>query len=478
MCAAFLKKIVSLVKGGLSCYLRGFGVSNQLPQFVVGIFPLGGGGANRKYAGIVKMLTRITCGGLLGVLLVKTACGADRREYQHGVEFVPAGGSLHWLIWSSSEGKPPTGKNTFILPDGAKCGYFTHDIYYSRIDSGSPQVDPARNALRLVSLPEAQEPVSAALAGNSILVTFEDGSDSNVTSDCWGVIQQRYMLFDAALNPVSDRRTVNKSGAHSGHVAAVGKQFVIVYGEGWVDEGNDNFGTGKSIFLDVINAQAELLRHRSIEAHDATRDWWPLVAGSDRYAMLLWQRYVNNTSRALLMYAVYDPVMDRFLKPPEIISTDVYYYHYDVQYLATINRFLVSGNHLGNMLRETNRGDMPLKTQKGFVYLLAEDGAMIDHWSASSICEPCSGYHTHPFVREAQPAVHAGEADVKVLYPVKPKGALLFSVTTDAVKLLKYVPDDYYWHSLGTDGIFLDQHTAYFATLSPLGLQTRTIIID
>jgi hypothetical protein len=259
----------------------------------------------------------------------------------------------------------------------------------------------------------------------------------------------------------------------------VGKQFVIVYSEGWVNSGGDsNFGTGKAIFLDVLNAQGKLLRHRAVGQDNRSRHWWPLIAGSARHVLLLWQRYVENSHRAVLMYAMYDPAADRFLKPPTALQSEVYYYHYDVQYLSSINRFIVAGNHLGDMMRASDRGAMPLKTQKGFLYLLDEQGEIINHWSASHICESCSGMHTHPFVREAQPAVFTDTSNVQVLYPVKPKGAVLFSLTAHSISLQKYVPDDYYWHSLGTDGIFLDRHTAYFASLSPLGLQTRTITID
>ena len=156
----------------------------------------------------------------------------------------------------------------------------------------------------------------------------------------------------------------------------------------------------------------------------------------------------------------------------------MYYYHYDVQYISGINRFLVAGNQLGDMVRKRARSNMPLKTQKGFIYLLDEQGEMVAHWSASQACEACGGYHTHPFVREAQPAIYDDAQQPKMLYPVKPRGALLFSVTADSIHLLNYVPDDYYWHALGTDGIFLDRNTAYFASLSPLGLQTRTINIE
>ncbi len=425
---------------------------------------------------LVNKLSQIVYAFVVSTMFFASVSGADRREYQHGVQFVSSSDSSHWLIWSSSQGNPPSGKKTVTLPDGSKCSYFTHDVYYSMIENSQPEID----AQQLIRLPEAQEPVSAAVSvDGSVLVTFEDGSDSNITSDCWGVIQQRYKLFTSALQAKTELRTVAKSGAHSGHATAVDNQFVIVYSEGWVDSGgDDNFGTGKTIFLDMVNTQGELLRHRRIEGGMRERDWWPLVAGSTRYAFLLWQRYVENSHRANLMYAVYDPVADQFVRPPAALQTEVYYYHYDVQYLLKINRFIVSGNHLGPMIRESNHGSIPLKTQKGFVYLLSEQGEIVDHWSASQLCEFCGGYHTHPFVREAQPAIYTNEDHVQVLYPVKPKGVLLFLLGANAISLQKYISHDYYWHSLGTDGIFLNSHTAYFANLSPLGLQTTAINIE
>lgn len=400
---------------------------------------------------------------------------SDRREYQHGVQFLPAGGHEYWLLWSSSEGNPPQGKQSRLFADGSHCSYFTHDIYYARVDARQPKVD----ARLLISLPEAQEPVSAAVTTDgTTLVTFEDGSDSNITTDCWGIIQQRYALYAETLTAKAHLQTVAIRGAHSGHVAAVGNQFVIAYSEGWVDGGGDDSDTGKKIFLDTVNTHGELLVHRAVVNDKHARDWWPLIAGSSRYALLVWQRFVANSRRAILMYAVYDPVAGRLLKPPTPLQTQVYYYHYDVQYLAGINRFLVVGNQLGKMVRKNGRSTMFLKTQKGFATLLDERGEVVAQWNASQVCEACGGYHTHPFVREAQPAVYDDGQQVNVLYPVKPKGALLFSITVNSILLRDYVPDDYYWHSLGTDGIFLERNKAYFASLSPLGLQTRIINIE
>jgi hypothetical protein len=418
------------------------------------------------------------CGVALMLYAAQTAASntADRREYQHGIEFLPAAQGGYWLVWSSSKGDPPAGEQTRILADGTKCSYFTHDVYSAYIDTQQPEINPQR----LVALPEAQEPVSGAVAANgAILLTFEDGSDSNITTDCWGRIQQRFTLYDHELTARTKLQTVSTSGAHSGHVAAVGDRFVIGYSEGWDNRGgDDNFGTGKRIFLDVINTQGGLQRSQAVVNGAHSKDWWPLIAGSSHYALLVWQRYVKQSQRAILMTAIYDPQAGRLLKRPTPLQTEVYYYHYDVQYLSGINRFLVAGNQLGEMVRERTQGNMPLKTQKGFIYLLDEQGDIVARWSASHACEVCGGYHTHPFVREAQPAIYDDAHQVKVLYPVKPKGMLLFAITANSIRLLHYVSDDYYWHSLGTDGIFLNRNTAYFASLSPLGLQTRMVHVE
>ena len=429
-----------------------------------------------KYNGLVKTLTCLGC--IMAIYCADVTVpvsAADRRAYQHGIDFLSLGAGEYWLVWSSSAGNPPQGKKTAIQPDGSQCSYFTHDIFYSRIEAARPDIDTKL----LVSLPEAQEPVSAAIsAAGTILVTFEDGSDSDLTN-CQGVIQQRFKLFDRALSAKTPLQTVAIGGGHSGHVAAVAERFAIAYSEGWVDGGGDeNSGTGKTVYLDVVSENGELLHHRAISKDKRSRDWWPLVAGSPRHVMLTWQTYVKDTLHTTLMYCIYDPVTYRFIKPATALQTDVHMYHYDVQYLSAVNRFLVAGNDLDDTVRESAHGPAPLNTQKGFVYLLDEQGNIVNRWSSGDPCKSCDNYHSRPFVREAQPAIFNNGQEALVLYPVTPKGLILFSVNSDSITLKKYVNDDYYWRAQGTDGVFFDQKTAYFANLSPLGLQARTIHID
>lgn len=415
----------------------------------------------------------------LTALLLSTisVANADRRKYQHGIDFIPRDDGAYWLLWSSSPGNPPRGEVKKTLANGQPCKHYTHDVYYSHIDPGDPKIEPQT----LIALPEAQEPVSAAISKRQhILITMEDGSDSDITNECNGIIQQRYQVFNQALQPLSSINRVAWRGGHSGHATAVGDHYVIAYSEGWISGGGvDNQGTGNDIVLDVIDEHGNLLQHRNIAVDNGDpRDWWPLIAGSKHHAMLTWQRYVENSQRAQLMYSVYNPTTNELIKNTTVLQTDVYYYHYDVQYLPGINRFIVAGNHLGNMLIRPGESPVSVKTQKAFIFLLDDQGNIINRWSESHKCEPCNSYHTHPFVREAQPAIRAKENRVSVLYPTKPKGALLFSISSSTISLSKYVDDNYYWHSLGTDGIFLDDNTAYFATLSPQGIKTRRIKVQ
>jgi len=400
---------------------------------------------------------------------------SDRRQYQHGVEFVPLPDGSHWLLWSSAPGDPPEGGQKVILKDGGKCNYFTHNIYYSRIDPANPRIEK----YPLIVLPEAQEPVSAAISKAGVIaVTFEDGSDSDI-ANCDGVIQQRYQLFDQALRPISEINKAAINGAHSGHVAAVNTNFVMVYAEGWIDGGgDDNAGTANDIYLEVIDAHGERIHHRGIAVDQGSvRDWWPLVAGSDEHAMLVWQRYVDDSGYANLMYAVYAPSSNKLIKEVSLLKANLVYYHYDVQYLPTINRFLIVGNYVGDALLRRGRKPFPVVSPKVFAYLLDEQGTIITQWDADMACETCARHFNYLMVRESQPAILAdqGQDLVKVLYPSKPKGVLDFAVKASSIELQDHIGGNHYWFPLGADGIFLDESTAYFANLTQRGLKALTV---
>lgn len=394
----------------------------------------------------------------------------DRREYQHGIDFVPLPDGSYWLLWSSSPGSPPAGDQNVILEDGEKCKYFNHDIFYSLINPRNPVVIEKQ----LISLPEAQEPVSAAIAKDgTIALTFEDGSDSDI-ENCDDIIQQRYQLFDQSLESISKLNVVAISGAHSGHIDAVGNNFVIFYAEGWINEdGIDGAGSANDVLVDVINSRGERVHHRGIAVDNGShRDWWPMIAGSDKYAMLVWQRYVPGSRYANLMYTIYDPRSNKLAKEISLLKTNLVYYYYNVQYLRSINRFLIVGNYVGDTLLHKWGKDIPVVSPKAFAYLLNEHGEIVDQWDANLDCENCGSYFSHTIVRESQPAIFADKESVNVLYPIKPKGLMAFNITASKIEMQGYVEGDHFWSPLGTDGVFLDENTAFFANLTQLGLKT------
>jgi hypothetical protein len=412
-----------------------------------------------------KLLILVLCSSFSVTLMA-----ADRREYQHGVEFVPLPDGSYWLLWSSSPGNPPEGDQTVILANGEKCKYFNHDIFYSLINPQNPIV----NEKLLISLPEAQEPVSAAIAKDgTIALTFEDGSDSDI-ENCDGIIHQHFQLFDQSLKLMSGLNKVAVDGAHSGHIVAVGNNFVIVYAEGWINDGGvDGAGSANDVLVDVINTRGERVHHRDIAIDKGSpRDWWPMIAGSDRYAMLVWQRFVPGSRYANLMYTIYDPRSNKLVKEISLLKTNLVYYYYDIQYLSSINRFLIVGNYVGNTLLHTLGKNITVVSPKAFAYLLNELGEIVDQWEASLDCENCGSYFSRTIVRESQPAIFEAKESVKVLYPTKPKGLMSFNITASKIEMQGHVEGDHYWFPLGADGIFLDENTAYFANLTQLGLKT------
>ncbi len=355
----------------------------------------------------------------------------DLRVYQHGIDFVPRADGHYWLIWASS-GNPPTGETN----DGS----WIHDIYYSEIDPSNPVITP----VTIISNDEAQEPASSAAADNgNIMITNEDGWQASN----W--IAQRYGVYDNNLNDVKPYPNMVLDGGHSGHVAAVANRFVVFYSEGWVDGGGvDNLGSGDDVMLKVYNSNGEYEREKNISVGDTYRDWWPLVAGSASHALLLWQRFVDGQEYADLMYAIYNPSNGNIVKGNTKLTQKVKYYTYDVQYIPSINRFLIIGTYY-------NGG--------GFSFLIDESG----NKTAQSDSIP-------EIVREAQPAVKNRDSLAYAVYPMRPNGAAVLRLYPNGVELNNTISDSYNWSYIGTDGIFIAENTVYFVSLSKKGYVEKT----
>lgn len=394
----------------------------------------------------------------------------DRRSYQHGIRFISDGNKNYWLLWSSSPGNPPQGEKRVILHDGTRCSYFTHDIYASPINFDHLKIEPQL----LLALPEAQEPVDAAVAADgSIALTYEDGSESDVKK-CDGVIKQRVKIFSQFPEVAFDTQTVRVSGAHSGHITAVGNDFIVVYAEGWIEGGGvSEAGTANDIYVDVFNSKGESEKHKAIAVDKGSpRDWWPLVAGSSRFALMVWQRFVDNSNHARLMMAIYDPVTNSLIKPLTELRDGLQYYHYDVQYLASINRFLIVGNSLAKV---SVNNSLKLVTPRLFAYLLDESGDIVDQWDNEGLCNVCGSYPSVNLVREARPAVISkqlkGEQIANVYYPVKPAGVVSLQVSSQKVLMHNIFKQDQFWFPLGTDGVMIDSDNILFANLTPAGVK-------
>ncbi|ABC30923.1 conserved hypothetical protein [Hahella chejuensis KCTC 2396] len=369
-----------------------------------------------------------------------TEAGSDRmrdmREFQHGVDFVRRADGKYVLIWSSS-GSP-------LEPKEADGDEWIHDVYYSHIDPKNPQLDP----VTLISAPLAQEPASSAINDDGhIMVTMEDAWNTE------NVLAQTFGLYDSDMSPIKAYQQVVYDGGHSGHVAAAGKRFVVFYSDEWVDGGGvDDLGSGDDVMMAVYDTHGELLHERHVAVGDRTRDWWPLAAGSDRRALLVWQRFVDGKSYARLMYRMYDPVSDKWVKgETELVKTQEYY-TYDVQYIDAIDRFLVTGAY-------SNGG--------GFAFLIAADGSI----TARNTSLP-------PLVREAQPAIRTVNGKLLAVYPAAPDRLMVLSLTKTSISLEKRIPVDYRWSYIGTDGIFLDDGTVYFVSLSANGPKQLKVSVN
>ena len=377
----------------------------------------------------MRTVTRMVGSFLIPVLFLSAQpsfAQEDLREYQHGIDFIPRNDTSYWLIWSSS-GNPPQGAGT----DGS----WTHDIFYSDIDPHNPKISP----IKIISNPEAQEPASSAISDDGhIMITMEDGWNAK------NVVAQRYGLYDQSMNPVKPYPNTALDGGHSGHVAASGNRFVIFYSEGWVDDGGvDNLGSGDDVMLKVYDSTGNYERESNISVGSAYRDWWPMIAGSHNCVMLLWQRFVNGQEYADLMYSVYNPATGQTVKGNTRLTKQVKYYTYDVQYIPSIDRFLVAGAYASG---------------GGYSFLINNNGDVT-----------AINKNLPALIREAQPAVKQSGSAAFVVYPKQPNGLYVLSLSDSSITLNNEISDSYSWRYMGTDGIFTDTNSVYFVSLSKTG---------
>jgi hypothetical protein len=363
------------------------------------------------------MARRSRFSGLLLLLLGLAAVAGDQEEdhraWQHGVDLLRVGEKL-LVVWGSP-GNPPRSNLG---------GDWQHDVYYAWVkgDKLEPQV--------LVSQPEAQEPPSAAInSRGTILMTSEDGN---------GGINQHAGLWDSTLNVLQKYPFTIRRGGHSGHVAAMGDRFLVAYSEGWVDGGGWlNLGTGNGVYARIVENDGTRLPE--IKIATGHRDGWPLVAGSDRNWLVVWQRYPELTLHAALVNAAGKVEVQR-----QISGGMPLRYAYDVEYSPQLAAYVVAGSS----------GD------GGFVSLISLSGDIL-----------ATARGLPPMVSESRIVVGRDGSRVIAAYPVKPRGIAVVRLTAGAIELAQVIDHPYAWDYPGTTGIFLTPERLLFATLSTTGLK-------
>ena len=360
----------------------------------------------------------------------------DVRAFQHGIDFIKHPDGHYILIWASS-GNPPVGEDDD--------GEWSHNVYYSMIDPITPTINP----IPLISVSGAQEPVSAALSKDGhIMITMEDSYQAKHH------LMQSYAVYDLNMKPVKAYQNVVFDGGHSGHVAAIGNQFAVFYSDEWVDGGGvEDLGSGDDVLLKLYDSKGRFLSKKKVAVGDKSRDWWPMIAGSDKTALLVWQRFVDDETHAQLIYRVLDVKKNKWVSAEIKLMTHLKYYTYDVQYLAAIERFIITGTD--------DNGE-------GLVFLVSKKGKIV----AQQKSLPA-------FVREAQPAISTLiNKQLTLVYPTAPTGMIALAVTDKTIKVKNIIKLDYRWSYSGTDGIFINASQVYFVSLSMKGLHEIRVNID
>nr|WP_179404481.1 hypothetical protein [Burkholderia guangdongensis] len=346
----------------------------------------------------------------------------DPRRFMHGIGVADAGNGKRWVFFSSS-GLPPRG----ALPDGN----WPHDVYVGEWSPGSAHIAHIHT---FISRPEAQEPVSIAQnAHGDIFVTFEDGWNAPQE------VSQRYGVYRRNLKPVKPYPHDVESGGHSGHVAAVGDRFVVFYSADWVDGGGvDNLGTGGGVYLKTYDAAGRVLNHVDVAPH--SREWWPVVAGSPHKALLVWQKYIPDSTNATLDYALFDPATAKLDKLGEL-SEAIQYYVYAAAYVPSIDRFIV--------VTTTANG-------RGAAMLIDPDG----HRTAMLDCLPAT-------VRESS----VGVAGADVYVPTHDGRLLALALSPGQITVRGAQRSPIPWGTTGIAGFPANGTTMHFVSLTTAGVR-------
>lgn len=255
---------------------------------------------------------------------------------------------------------------------------WAHQIYAFFADPG---LNLRLQTVQLTTGGTAKTPSSAAVSSKGrLLVTAEEGARTDgwefqdpatlVTSQSFGVWDLQALANLSGKNATGPPPVVkawNKTDipdGHSGHVAALGDNFLIVYGTGRTAVKDDGTGlggvVGERILAQLVSSDGALSGGPIPISPDSTEtyDSWPLVAagrGNANKWLVIWQRYPSRDLYARLV----DP--DGVLaSEPVLVATGVQWFHYTVEYSRQLSMFLVLGT-----LIDAKAGTDPLVQQQG-----------------------------------------------------------------------------------------------------------------
>lgn len=357
----------------------------------------------------------------------------DSRAYIHGVNLVQTGGKT-LLVFASN--KYPT-----TYPDGE----WEHDVFYSWIDPSDPE--GSLDVKTFVNDNLAQEPASVAVNSNGIIAVTAEDAQHNETLD------QTFGLWNSDLTPIKEygEQLMPPAGGHSGHIAASGNKFLVTFCDGWVDGGGvDNLGTGDDIYCRIINEDGSTGELIETKVDSSSRDWWPVVAGSDSNWLQIWQQYgTAGEGGGTVWGAITTP--EGTVQTPFQITDNNKYYYYDVCYIPSLERYLVTGSRMDG----------------GFAALIDKNGNIKDIETEL----PFTGREVRTITRQVGSKVVA-------VYPSLPSGFSVMNIENDSISLERILSGDVNWDYMGTDGMFTSDTTAIFATGTKDGIKFVNVNLE
>ncbi|BCN29739.1 hypothetical protein [Anaeromicropila herbilytica] len=358
---------------------------------------------------------------------------SDSRGWIHGVNWITID-TEDVLIFSSNGYRPtkPTGE-------------WNHNIYYSWFNT-----DNITNTFKpkvLVDAKLAQEPSSAAINSNGYIIITSEDSEFHPES-----LDQTFGIFDSGLKKVITygKKLMPPQGGHSGHVAASGDKFLVTFCDGWIDGGGAyNLGTGDDIYSRIVNQDGTMGSLIKTQVSEKSRDWWPIVSGSDTEWLQVWQQYNETSSGGTLLGAITSK-SGKIVKKFPITKNNKYYY-YDVGYIDSLGVYMVTGSRMDG----------------GFVSLINKKGTIV--------AEKTKLPYT---VREAKTLINEFGQYATAVYPTYNTGAAVLKITKNSITLKKTVKVEVTWDYMGTDGTFVSDTKVIFATGTKNGIKFVPIKIN